>query len=91
MAIDQAPNKPTIPAPPQSVNRAGAYFREMYVPAPKTSRELFRLLSLYDKETGVSGLAKRTNFADVGSAQLYFSEGPADARDKLSIKGHELA
>ena len=27
----------------QSVSRGGAYFREMQVPAPKTSRELFRL------------------------------------------------
>jgi hypothetical protein len=57
----------------QSVNRGGAYFREMHVPAPKTSRELFRLFLLYDKETGVPGLAKRINFTDVKSAQMYFS------------------
>jgi hypothetical protein len=57
----------------QSVNRGGAYFREMHVPAPKTSRELFRLFLLYDKETGVSGLAKRINFTDVKSSQIYFS------------------
>ena len=57
----------------QSVNRGGAYFREMHVPAPKTSRELFRLFLLYDKETGVSGLAKRINFTDVKSSQMYFS------------------
>ena len=57
----------------QSVNRGGAYFREMHVPAPKTSRELFRLFLLYNKETGVPGLAKRINFMDVGSSQMYFS------------------
>ena len=57
----------------QSVNRGGAYFREMHVPAPKTSRELFRLFLLYNKETGVSGLAKRINFTDVEASQMYFS------------------
>jgi len=57
----------------QSVNRGGAYFREMHVLAPRTSRELFRLFLLYDKETGVPGLAKRINFTDVESSQMYFS------------------
>ena len=57
----------------QSVNRGGAFFREIRVPAPKTSRELFRLFSLYDKETGISGLADRINFENVTSSQLYFS------------------
>ena len=57
----------------QSVNRGGAYFHEMHVPAPKTPRELFRLFLLYDNETGVSGLAKRINFTDVKSSQMYFS------------------
>ena len=57
----------------QSVNRGGAFFREIRVPAPKNSRELFRLFSLYDKETGISGFADRINFENVTSSQLYFS------------------
>jgi len=67
----------------QSVNRGGAYFREMHVPAPKTSRELFRLFLLYNKEAGVSGLAKRINFTDVKSSQMYLSilQRPPETRN----------
>jgi len=57
----------------QSVNRGGAFFREIRLPAPKNSRELFRLFSLYEKETGISGLVDRINFENVTSSQLYFS------------------
>jgi hypothetical protein len=64
-------NVPT--AVTQSVNRGGAFFREIRVPAPKNSRELFRLFSLYDKEIGISGFADRINFENVTSSQLYFS------------------
>jgi hypothetical protein len=54
----------------QSVNRGGAFFREILVPIPKTSREIFRLFSLYNKETGIAGLAKRINFEEVNAWQL---------------------
>lgn len=57
----------------ESVNRGGAFFREMLIPAPKSSRQMFRLFSLYDKETGIAGLAKRINFEKVSASQLYFS------------------
>jgi hypothetical protein len=67
----------------QSVHRSGAYFREMHVPAPKTSRELFQLFLLYDKESGVSGLAERINFEGVRSPQIYFSilQRPPESRN----------
>ena len=50
---------------------------------PKTSRELFRLFLLYNKETGVSGLAKRINFTDVEASQMYFSilQRPPESRN----------
>jgi hypothetical protein len=64
-------NEPTAFA--QSVNLGGAYLRQIRVPAPRNSRELFRLFSLYDKETGIAGLADRINFENVTSSQLYFS------------------
>jgi hypothetical protein len=69
------------------VNRGGAYFREMHVPAPKTSRELFRLFLLYDKEAGVSGLAKRINFAELESPQMYFSilQRPPESRNLIRL------
>jgi hypothetical protein len=57
----------------QSVNHGGAYLRQIRVPAPRNSRELFRLFSLYEKETGIAGLADRINFENVTSSQLYFS------------------
>jgi hypothetical protein len=51
LAVVSDPASPKIcqPCSPQSVNRGGAYFREMHVPAPKASRELFRLFLLYNK------------------------------------------
>jgi len=66
----------------ESEYRGGDYFRAMQVPAPKTSRELFRLFLLYDKESGVSGLASRINFDDVKFSQMYFSilQRPPESR-----------
>jgi hypothetical protein len=65
------PNVPTTSI--QSVNRGGAYLRQIRVPAPKNSRELFRLFSFYEADTGIAGLADRINFENVTSSQLYFS------------------
>jgi hypothetical protein len=72
----------------QSVHRGGAYLREIRVPAPKNSRELFRLFSLYDKETGIAGLADRINFENVTRSQLYFSilQRPPETRRLI---GHD--
>jgi len=71
----------------QSVNRGGAYFREMQVSAPKTSRDLFRLFLLYDKDIGLSGLAKRINFEKVTSRQLYLSilQRPPESRHLVRL------
>jgi hypothetical protein len=69
----------------QSVHRGGAFFRQMRVPAPKTSRELFRLFLLYDKETGLTGLVKRIGFENVSPSQIYFSvlQRPPDSRRSI--------
>jgi len=42
---------------------------------------------LYDKETGVSGLAKRVNFSKVDCAQLYFSilQRPPESRNVIRL------